>query len=149
MTFATRRWRFLGYSAAILLGLAILLAVGSWFAVRAWGPLLARDRVEAALSAALGRPVHVGDVTVEPARARVIVSAMIADARPGEPGPHLFTLGRVEINVGVSSLWRRRLVLRAVRLDELDLRVHAGADGPALVELPTLPEVVHAGWLDV
>jgi hypothetical protein len=149
MTFGSRRWRYLGYLVAILLGLVVLLAVGSWFAVRTWGPLLARDRVAAALAAALGRPVHVGDVAVQPARGRVVVSAVTADASPGEPGPHLFTLGRVEINVGVSSLWRRRLVLRRVRLDDLDLRVGARADGPAPVALPILPEVIQAGWLDV
>lgn len=129
--------------------LVALLAVGSWLAVRAWGPLLARDRVEAALTAALGRPVHVGDVAIEAWRGRLVVRAVTADPLPGEPGPRFLTLGRAEVHVGVSSLWRRRLVLRTIRFDELDLTLGAGRGGAPVVELPILPEIVHAGWLEV
>ena len=57
--------RLLVYTAGALLLLVALLAVGSWLAMQAWGPLLARDRVAAALSSALGRPVRVGEVAIE------------------------------------------------------------------------------------
>src|SRR5262245_53191469 len=109
----TRRvWRYVAYTTGALALLVVLLAIGSWLAARAWGPLLARDRVETALTAALGRPVHVGDVAIEAWRGRLVISAVTADALPGEPGPHFLTLGRADVQIGVSSLWRRRLVDR-------------------------------------
>src|SRR5262249_57030141 len=66
----------------------------------------------------------------------------------GEAGPHLLTLGGIEANLGVSSLWRRPLVLRSVRLDDLDLRIVPGK-APALREIPMLPEAVQAGPLGI
>jgi autotransporter translocation and assembly factor TamB len=144
-----RPWRYLVYAAGVFLLLAALLAIGSWLAVRAWGPMLARERVDAALTAALGRPVHVGDVAIEPWRGRLVVRDVVADALPGEPGPHFFTLGRAEVHVGVSSLWRRRLVLRTIRFDGLDLTLGAGPGGGQVLELPILPDVVDTGWVEV
>jgi hypothetical protein len=144
-----RPWRYIVYAAGVFLLLAALVAIGSWLAVRTWGPLLARERVEAALTTALGRPVHVGDVAIEPWRGRLIIRDVAADALPGEPGPRFLTLGRAEVHVGVSSLWRRRLVLRTIRFDELDLTLGAGPGGGQVLELPILPQVVDAGWVEV
>ncbi|MGH7393585.1 MAG: hypothetical protein ACREM3_29650, partial [Candidatus Rokuibacteriota bacterium] len=141
--------RYVGYVVAALLALVVLLAVGSWLAVRAWGPELARERVEAALADALGRPARVEHVVIEPWLGRVVIRGVTVGALAGEPGPHLFTLGRLDANVGISSLWRRRVVLRSVRLDDLDLRLRAGGGGAALRELPMLPEVVPAGPVEV
>jgi TamB, inner membrane protein subunit of TAM complex len=143
-----RRWRYLGYAAGGLLLLAAVLAVGSWLVVRAWGPELARERLEPALSAALGRPTRVEHVGIEPWRGRFVAAGVTAAALPGEPGPHLFALRRVEANVGISSLWRRRLVLRSIVVDDLDLRASAG-EGPALREIPILPQVIQAGPVSI
>lgn len=140
--------RYVGYGAAVLLGLVVLLVVGTSLAVRVWGPELARERVEEALRAALARDVRVDRVDLELWRGRVVVAGVAVPARPGEPGPHFLTLPRVEANIGISSLWHRRLVLRSVRLDDLDLRVRSG-EGPPLHELPILPEVVRAGPLEI
>ncbi|MGH7348292.1 MAG: hypothetical protein ACREK4_25530, partial [Candidatus Rokuibacteriota bacterium] len=143
-----RLWRYLGYAAGALLALALFLVLGSWLAVRVWGPEFARERLEIALTSALGRPTRVERVAVQPWLGRVVIGNVTAAARPGEPGPHFFKLGRLEINLGVSSLWRRRLVLRSIRLDELDLTIRAGG-GPPLREIPMLPEVVQAGPVEV
>src|SRR5512145_2685413 len=136
-----RRWRYLGYAAGGLLLVAAVLAVGSWLVVRAWGPELARERLEPALGAVLGRPTRVEHVGIEPWRGRVVDGGVTAAALPSEPGPYFFALRRVEATIGVSSLWRRRLVLRSIVVDDLDLRVGAG-EGPALREIPILPDVV-------
>src|SRR5262245_15013449 len=144
-----RLWRYVAYATGALVLLVMVLAVGSWLAVRAWGPLLARDRVDAALTAALGRPVHVGDVAIEAWRGRVVISAVTAEALPGEPGPHFLTLARADVQIGISSLWRRRLVLRMIRFDEVDLRLSPGKGGATVVELPLLPPVIQAGWVEV
>ena len=45
-----RPMRYVGYAVAALLILMILLVAGTTLAVRIWGPQLARERVEAALS---------------------------------------------------------------------------------------------------
>jgi TamB, inner membrane protein subunit of TAM complex len=142
--------RYVVYAVAALIGLVVLLVVGTGFAVRAWGPELARERIEAALTSSLGRETHVAQVDVEFWRGRVVVSGVTVAARRDEPGPHFVTLGRVEAQVGVSSLWRRRLVLRWIRLDDVDLALAGGGDGDVtLREIPMLPEVVHAGLFDV
>jgi len=143
-----RPMRYVGYAVAALLILMILLVAGTTLAVRVWGPELARERVEEALQTALGRDVRVERVDVEPWRGRVVVTGVTALARAGEPGPRFLTLPRAEANIGISSLWHRRLVLRSIRLDDLDLRVRGG-EGPPLRELPILPEVVQAGPLTI
>src|SRR5262245_2622479 len=143
-----RAMRWVRYGVAALLGLVLLLVAGTMLAVRLWGPELARERVEEALATTLGREVHVERVDIEPWRGRVVVAGVSARARSGEPGPNFLTLARVEANLGISSLWHRRVVLRSIRLDDLDLRVRGG-DGPPLRELPILPEVVRAGPLEI
>lgn len=143
-----RPMRYVGYAVAALLALVVLLVAGTSLAVRIWGPELARERVEQALQTALARDVHVERVDVEPWRGRVVVAGVTAPARSGEPGPNFLTLSRVEANIGISSLWHRRLVLRSIRLDDLDLRV-ASRGGPPLRELPILPEIVQAGPLTI
>jgi hypothetical protein len=143
-----RIWRVVGYAAAGLVLLVVVLVVGTWLAVRAWGPELARERLETALSSALGRPTRVEGVSVEPWLGRVVISGVTAAALDGEPGPHFIKLARLEANVGLSSLWRRRLVLRSIRFDDADLRLRSGGGG-ALRELPLLPEVVRAGPIEI
>src|SRR5262249_18000756 len=143
-----RRWRVAGYATGALLLVVVALAIGSWVVVRVWGPELARERLEPVLSAALGRPTRVERVGVQPWLGRVVVEGVTVAALPGEAAPHFLTLRRLEANLGVSSLWRRRLVLRSVKLDGLDLRMVPG-EGPALREIPMLPEVVQAGPLEI
>src|SRR5262245_59012450 len=143
-----RAMRWVRYGLAALVGLVLLLVVGTMLAVRLGGPQLAGEAAEEALASALGREVHVERVDVEPWRGRAVVAGVSARARAGEPGPNFLTLGRLEANLGISSLWHRRVVLRSIRLDDLDLRVR-GSDGPPLRELPILPEVVRAGPLEI
>jgi len=140
--------RYVRYGIAVLLGLVLLLVAGTMLAARLWGPELARERVEAVLTTALGREAHVERVDIEPWRGRVVVTGVTARALPGEPGPHFLTLARVEANLGISSLWHRRVVLRSIGLDGLDVRVRDDG-GPPLRELPILPEIVRAGPLEI
>ncbi len=143
-----RLWRYLGYSAGALMLLVLLVAVGTYFAVRAWGPEFARERLDTALTSALGRPTHVGRISVEPWFGRVVIGDVTAASLPGEPGPHFFKLGRLDVNFAISSLWRRRLTLRSIQLSDLDLSIRAGG-GPPLREIPMIPEVVQAGPVEV
>ena len=143
-----RRWRVLGYAAGVLLLLVVLLVAGTYLAVRAWGPEFARERLDAALTDALGRPTRVEYISVQPWYGRVVIGDVTAAALPGEPGPHFLKLGRLNVNFAISSLWQRRLVLRSIQVDDLDLAIHAGG-APALREIPMIPEVVRAGPVEV
>ena len=143
-----RLWRYLGYAAGALLLLLVVLAVGIWLAVRVWGPEFARERLESALTSALGHPTRVEGVAVQPWFGRVVIHGVTADALKGEPGPHFLKLARLEANVGISSLWRRRLVLRSIRFDDVDLRIRAGG-GAALREIPILPGIIQAGPFEI
>jgi hypothetical protein len=128
-----RLLRYLGYAAGALLALALVLVLGSWLAIRVWAPEFARERLEIALTSALDRPTRVERVSVQPWLGRVVIGNVTAAARPGEPGPHFVKLARLEINLGLSSLWQRRLVLRSIRLDDLDTDDPCGG-GPALAD---------------
>ena len=61
-----RLWRYLGYAAGALLVVALFLVLGSWLAVRVWGPEFARERLEIALTSALDRPTRVERVSLQP-----------------------------------------------------------------------------------
>src|SRR4029453_5851288 len=143
-----RLWRYLGYAAGALLLLLVVLAVGIWLAMRVWGPEFARERLESALTSALGHPTRVEGVAVQPWFGRVVIHGVTADALKGEPGPHFLKLARLEANVGLSSLWGRRLVVTSIRFDDVDLRIRAGG-GAALREIPILPEIIQAGPFEI
>src|SRR5207253_803459 len=78
-----RLWRYLGYTAGALLVFVLFLVVGSWLAVRVWGPEFARERLETALTSALDRPTRVEHVSVRPWLGRVVIGNVTAGARPG------------------------------------------------------------------
>src|SRR5215472_71311 len=99
-----RLWRYLGYAAGAGLVLALVLALGSWLAVRVWGPELARERLEVALTSALERPTRVERVSVQPWLGRVVIGDVTAAARAGEPGPLYLKLARLEVNLSVKSI---------------------------------------------
>jgi translocation and assembly module TamB len=143
-----RAGRFALVALAILFAVLALLTVGSWLAVRAWGPALARERLESVLSAALDRPVHVAGVSVEPWLGRVVVRGLGVPARPDDPGAPVATLARAELRIGISSLWQRRLVLRRIVLDDADLALAATGPGGG-GEIPMIPEVVRAGPVEI
>src|SRR2546430_14241916 len=134
-----RLWRYLGYTAGALLVFVLFLVVGSWLAVRVWGPEFARERLETALTSALDRPTRVEHVSVQPWLGRVVIGNVTAGARPGEPGPHYLKLARLEVNLGVSSLWRRRLGLRSIPLHDPRLPIPGGGRAPPR-ENPIVPE---------
>jgi autotransporter translocation and assembly factor TamB len=140
-----RRW------IVLVCGLALVLAAvatASWLAVRAYAPLLARERVEVMLSDALGRPVRVERVVLQPWLGRIAVLGVATlDDAAGSDEARL-RLERAELRLSLSSLWRRELVLSRIVLQGLDL--HLGAAGAADGTQPRLiPEVVTLGPLTV
>ena len=78
-----RWWR-----AALLTALAVvgLVLAASWVILRVYGPAFTRERVEAALSEALGQPAHVGAVHLRPWRGRVSLVDLDVPARATPPG---------------------------------------------------------------
>ena len=100
------------------------LAAASSLAVRAYAPALSRDRLESALTDALGRPVRIE------ARGSLPVARRYRDhASPrGCPEPardpsRFCSVARAGFRVGISSLWRRELVLSTILLQDAILRI--------------------------
>ncbi len=123
MTDATRarlrRWLIrLGIAGAILAGLVLTAGL----LLRAYAPALSRERLEAALTEGLGRPVRIGRVALSAWLARAEIENLRVEPGPGEGTAPILSVGRAEIRVGISSLWRRQLVLSAIRLQEVTLR---------------------------
>jgi hypothetical protein len=133
-----RWWRAALVAAAITLGAAIVL---SWVVVRVFGPTFSRERIESALSEALGQPVRVGAVRLMPWRARLSVTDL--DVPKGSPAGLGAHAAAIDLSVDLASLWRRRLTVSAVATDlRLDVAIpHTDSTGPRVFPLPPYFEV--------
>lgn len=140
-----RRWIVLACGLALVLA---AVATASWLTVRAYAPLLARERVEAMLGEALERPVRVERVILQPWLGRIAVLGVATSDEGAEVDEMRLRLERVELRLGPSSLWRRELVLSRIVLQGLDLHLGAAATGDRAGP-PLVPEVVTAGPVTV
>ena len=122
------------------------VAIAAWLALRAYGPLLARERLEAGLAQALDRPVRIERVILRPWLGRLTLEAVRVAAGPGPDAGPMLRLGRAQVTLGISSLWRREIVLSRILLEDGDLRLVA-SDGAAAQPPPLLPERIEAGPL--
>lgn len=140
---SSRRWWFLAAAIAALLLVAAGAAV--WRVVETHAPAFTRERVEAGLTAALGRPVRVERMIVRPWVGRVGLAGVTVAAGPTwDAGPAL-VLRRAEATVGISSLWRRELVISRVALEDVQVR-HTTEPGGEPLTLPVaIPDRVVLG----
>lgn len=136
------RWWLIGAAALTLL--LVVAAVAAWQLAARYGPTLTRDRVAAALSAALERPVHVERVILEPWLGRVGVAGVRVAAGASWESGTMLQAERVLVTVGISSLWRRELVLSRILVEDLDVALEGGGEGPSAFPL-TVPDRVDAG----
>ena len=135
-----RRWIVCLVAAGVLFAGLVLAAA---LLLRAYAPSLSRERLEAALSEGLGRTVRIERVTLSPWRARAEIGNLRVEPGPGEGTEPIFRVGRAEIRVGISSLWRRQVVLSTIRLQDVALRVIAsgGDTSPPPLDLPDTLEL--------
>jgi uncharacterized protein involved in outer membrane biogenesis len=124
------------------------IAVASSLAVRAYAPTLSRDRLEHALAELLGRPVRIERVALSLWLGRAIVQNLRVDAGPGEGTEPVVRLGRGELHVGISSLWRRQLVLSTILLQDLEVRL-SGPDRDAAPPSLDFPDTFVIGPVTV
>ena len=120
MTARRRRWWIL-----VCVALALLMAgmsVAGWLAFRAYAPLLAREQIEAALARALDRPVRIERVLLHPWLRRIVLENVVVASDPDWTREPLLVLERVEASLGISSLWRREVVLSRILLDGITMR---------------------------
>ena len=131
---ATRRF---GWFAWILVGGVVLAGalLASALALRAYAPALTRERLERELTEALRRPVRIEGVTLSLWRGRAVIRNLRVEAGPGVAAP-LLRLGRLELSVGISSLWRRDLVLSKILLRDLDLNIPFPDSPPLSIDFP-------------
>jgi autotransporter translocation and assembly factor TamB len=139
----SRRLRWLLISVLIALVILAGIAIGSWYFLRAHGPLLARERIEEALGRALERPVKIGEVVLQPWLGRVQILNVEIGPQAGAGGEPLLRLGRAQIRIGISSIWHREVVVSRVLLEDLDLRLAASGPSarPFVLDIPDRFEV--------
>jgi translocation and assembly module TamB len=135
----------------VILGVVVAgLALAASLALRAYGPALSRDRLEAALTAALGRPVRIGEATLSLWRGRIEITGLRVEPGPGEGTEPVLQVGRGRLQVGISSLWRRQLVLSTIRLEDLTLRLSATGQAASSPSPPLdVPDTLQAGPVTV
>jgi len=140
-----RRWIVrLCVAGAILAGLALAAAL----ALRAYAPALSRDRLEAALTEGLGRPVRIESVALSVWLGRAEIRNLRVEPGPGEGSEPILRLGRGELRVGISSLWRRQLVLSTILLEDISLRL-SGSSQDAPPPVLDIPETLEFGPVTV
>jgi len=117
------RSRRLRWAGAVLGVLVLLFGLLGYF----WLPGYLHGRLEQALGEALERPVSLGQVDIQP----YILEATFRDLRIGEREGEEALAGftRLTVNLSAASLWRRALVLDALRLEAPYGRLVRQADG--------------------
>lgn len=137
-----RRWWILALVALVL----ILAGTGiaGWLLFRAYAPLMAREQIEAALTRAMGRPVRVERVFLHAWLREIVLEKVTVAAGPTWSGEPFLHLERVETTLGISSLWRREVVLSRILLDGLTLRL-TGEGGESASASLLVPNQFTAG----
>ncbi|MEO8298356.1 MAG: DUF748 domain-containing protein [Burkholderiales bacterium] len=115
-----RRRRLLLGSAAALVVLAVLWSV----LIGLWLPGWLRPRIEASASEALGTPVQLGALSVQPWTLRVTLDGL----RVGPAPAPLLVLAQAQAQLSVQSFWRLAPVLRSLTLRRPQLWVERSAD---------------------
>lgn len=104
----TRRWA--KYLAGGLVTLAVC-ALALWLGV----PPLLRWGIESQASLALGRTVHVGQVSFNPFNLTARVEGLRVDAAQAKEAP-LVSIDALSVNVSSASIWYRGLVLDGLQI---------------------------------
>jgi autotransporter translocation and assembly factor TamB len=117
-------------ATGLLLG---VLLVGSWLAVRVWGPSLTAGRIAAAIQEATGRPAHVEEVALQPLLGRVRIGGLSAAG----DNDLLVRVARIDVAIRIESVWRRELVVGATA-SGADVRIRSGPrrTEPVAFEIP-------------
>ncbi|MGH7277288.1 MAG: hypothetical protein ACREJG_01220, partial [Candidatus Rokuibacteriota bacterium] len=141
----SRRLRWWMWALAAALLLLVMIGIGSWVAVQRYGPAFTRERIEAGLAGALDRPVRVERVQLQPWLTRLVVDGVAVAAGDTWDTGTVVQVGRATVRVGISSLWRREIVLSRVHFEDVVVDYTAtGGDEPA--EIPaTIPESIDLG----
>ncbi|HSD50554.1 MAG TPA: translocation/assembly module TamB domain-containing protein [Candidatus Methylomirabilis sp.] len=134
----SRRLRWLLITVVAVLVILAGIAIGSWVVLERYGPHLAKERIEDALTRALDRPVTVGEVVLQPWVGRLQVLNVEVEPDRSVSEEPLLRLGRGQVGIGVSSLWRRELVISRILLEDLALNLIAShpSDRPFALDLP-------------
>lgn len=104
------RWlRRTAGSLAALLGVWLL----AWLAV----PPLLHAQAQQRLSALLGRPVQIGDVSLAPWALSVTLHDLRIGPVVGVAGSDMLQVGRLHADLAASSLWRRAPVVEALQIE--------------------------------
>ncbi|MGH7310460.1 MAG: hypothetical protein ACREK6_17380, partial [Candidatus Rokuibacteriota bacterium] len=136
---ASRRRRFLA-AAALVLGLAAAAGVGAWWFARTYGPSITKERIEAGLGAALDRPVRIERVVLRLWLGRLALEGVTVGT--------FLEARHIDVHAGISSLWRRELVLSRIRLTDVTVRHVATGTGGAMQPL-AVPERIALGPVSV
>ncbi|MGH7313764.1 MAG: hypothetical protein ACREJV_11365, partial [Candidatus Rokuibacteriota bacterium] len=144
---ATRR-RWLLVAAALVVFLAVAGGAAAWWLVRTYGPAITKERIEAGLAAALNRPVRIERVVLRLWLGRLALEGVAVGAGDTWKAGTLLEARRIALHVGISSLWRRELVLSRIQLSEVDLRYVATATGGVMQPL-VIPERITLGPVTV
>ncbi|HTX52202.1 MAG TPA: translocation/assembly module TamB domain-containing protein, partial [Candidatus Baltobacteraceae bacterium] len=121
--------------------LAILSLAGFFFAlslvIRSYAPVLTREGLQQALTGALDRPVQIERVSLRPWLGRITLrNVAVGPDEDGGPDP-AFRVGKTEIQVSITSVWKRRLVVSGELSDvHFDLLATPKPKKPVRFEIP-------------
>lgn len=120
-------------AAGVLLGLLALYALAGYYLL----PTFGRAPLERALGQALGGPVRIGALTLDPFRLRASASAVtVADAQ----GREWLRVDALSADLCACSAWRRRWVVEGVTADAPVLALERDRSGRIVLPLPEREE---------
>jgi hypothetical protein len=142
-----RRWLLLG--SALVALLAVVAGTAVWWLARTYGPSITRDRIEEALAAAVQRPVRIERVVLRPWLGRLALEGVAVGAGATWEAGTLVEARQIAVHAGISSLWRRELVLSRIQLHDVNVHYVATAAGGGFSAVPLAPERIVLGPVTV
>ena len=103
--------------------------LASWIVTWLVVPPLVMWQAPQRLSALLGRPVTLGSVDFHPWSLEIVLHDLAVGPAPGASAPPLLRVGRVRVNVALSSIVRRAPVIEAIDIDQARITLARTAAG--------------------
>ena len=127
---ATPRRRWLRRALIALAVLVLLPAAGLAVLLLTFDPNSQKPRIQAAVEAATGRSLTLGDVGVKLALAPTLTVENVALANaPGGSRPQMLTIRRAEVELALLPLLSRRVEVRRLVLRSPDMLLETDAEG--------------------
>lgn len=116
---------------AIGVAAILLLGVVAWLGL----PQLLKWQLPLRASAALGRAVTIGDVSIKPWSLELTLDDLAVAGLLGAGADPLLRVARIHVNLSIATLLKRAPVVEALEIDSPSLRIARTGDGHYTIDV--------------